>query len=375
MIVTPQLIEVKKDWPEYGIRACQWEDYPTLDVFKDTLSDRFDRKYRFRMINGETLERWQSLLETRFDEVAPFFDRAIRMYTATDDGQDLIDGIRRVRERHEAEDRERALDGTETQTGETSGTTGSTSSETMPGRTLSGTTSDDRTESVTTSEDVAEGGTEGVAKSTQSSTAAGGTDTVTATIAHFEKTTETTPTGTETLTTHQTGRTSDTPDTLLASTLPDYAQDASETDGTQVRSFTTRKDTVVETVDHTAPDSTATAYGKTESGSGSEVDTTTFGKTVGKDGTESRTVEDDGTYSETETYSGPRSASESGTHAGTSSTDKVRNEDVEEHVTRDITEQDLFNYLEAVNANLDGWKNLFKEFVDSFERCFICVWW
>lgn len=375
MIVTPQLIEVKKTWPDYGIRACQWEDYPTLDVFKTTLSDRFDRKYRFRMINGETLERWQSLLESRFDEVAPFFDRAIRMYTATEDGEDLIDGIRRVRERHEAEDREKALDGTETQTGETSGTTGSTSSETMPGRTLSGTTSDDRSESVTTSEDVAEGGTEALAKSSQSSTTAGGTDTVTSTIAQIEKTTETTPTGTETLTTHQTGRASDTPDTLLTSTLPDYAQDASETDGTQVRSFTTRKDTVVDTTVHAAPDSVATAYGKTETGSDSGTDTTTFGKTVGKDGTESRTVEDDGSYSETETYSGPRSASESGTHAATSRADKTRNEETEEHVTRDISEQDLFNYLEAVNMNLDGWKNLFKEFVDSFERCFICVWW
>ncbi len=375
MIVTPQLIEVKTKWPEYGIRACQWGDYPTLDVFKSTLSDRFDRKYRFRMINGETLERWQSLLESRFDEVAPFFDRAIRMYTATEDGEDLIDGIRRVRERHEAEDRTRDTDGTETVNGETSGTTGSTSSETIPGRTVSGTDGIDRTESVTTSEDVAEGGTEALAKSSQSSTTTGGTDTVTATIAQLETTTETTPTGTETLTTHQTGRSSDTPDTLLAQTLPDYAQDASETDGTQVRSFTTRKDTVVETAVHAAPDSTATAYGKTETGSGSGTDTTTFGKTIGKDGTESRPIGEDGTHTETETYSGPRTASESGTTSGTSTTDKATNEALEEHVARDITEQDLFNYLEAVNMNLDGWKNLFKEFVDSFERCFICVWW
>ena len=375
MIVTPQLIEVKTKWPEYGIRACQWEDYPTLNVFKDVLSERFDRKYRFRMINGETLERWQSLLEVRFDETAPFFDRAIRMYTATEDGEDLIDGIRRIRTRTEAEDRTRTTEGAESAEGQTSGTTGSTTSETMPGRTLSGTTGQDRTESVTTSEDVAEGGTEALAKSSQSSTTTGGTDTVTATIAQLETTTETTPTGTETLTTHQTGRSSDTPDTLLASTLPDYAQDASETDGTQVRSFTTRKDTVVETVDHAAPDSTATAYGKTETGSGSGTDTTTFGKTIGKDGTESRTVSDDGTYSESETYTGPKTGSVSGTSTGTSSEEKTRSEDLDEHVTRDITEQDLFNYLEAVNANLDGWKNLFKEFVDAFERCFICVWW
>ena len=375
MIVTPQLIEVKTLWPDYGIRACQWEDYPTLNVFKDVLSDRFDRKYRFRMINGETLERWQSLLEVRFDETAPFFDRAIRMYTATEDGEDLIDGIRRIKTRNEAEDRTRTTEGAESAEGQTSDTTGTTTSETMPGRTLSGTTGQDRTESVTTSEDVAEGGTEALAKSSQSSTTTGGTDTVTATIAQLETTTETTPTGTETLTTHQTGRSSDTPDTLLASTLPDYAQDASETDGTQVRSFTTRKDTVVETVDHAAPDSTATAYGKTETGSGSGTDTTTFGKTIGKDGTESRTVSDDGTYSESETYTGPKTGSASGTSTGTSSEEKTRSEDLDEHVEREISEQDLFNYLEAVNANLDGWKNLFKEFVDSFERCFICVWW
>ncbi len=375
MIVTPQLIEVKTKWPEYGIRACQWEDYPTLNVFKDVLSDRFDRKYRFRMINGETLERWQSLLEVRFDETAPFFDRAIRMYTATEDGEDLIDGIRRIKTRNEAEDRTRTTEGAESAEGQTSGTMGSTTSETMPGRTLSGTTGQDRTESVTTSEDVAEGGTEAVTKSSQTSMTLGGRDTVAKTIAEVETVTETAPTGSETLTTRQTGRNSDTPDTLLTSTLPSYAENASETDGTQTRTFTLRKDTTTETVTHDAPDSEATTYGKTETGSGSGTDSTAFGKTIGKDGTESRTVSDDGTYNESETYSGPKTGSASGTSTGTSSEERTRSEDLDEHVTRDITEQDLFNYLEAVNANLDGWKNLFKEFVDSFERCFICVWW
>lgn len=340
MIVTPQLIEVKTLWPEYGIRACQWEDYPTLNVFKDVLSDRFDRKYRFRMINGETLERWQSLLEVRFDETAPFFDRAIRMYTATEDGEDLIDGIRRVRSRTEAEDRTRSTDGTETQTGETSGTSGST-----------------RSGTATTSEDVEEGGTETRTTSSETAVEAGGTDTVTRTTAQTEKTTEAVPTGTETLTTHQTGRSSDTPDTLLASTLPSYAEDATQTDGTQIRSFTQRTDTTTETMTHLAPDSDATAYGRTEDTESSGTDTVGFGKTVGTEGSETR------------------SETESGTTSGTSSTDTARNEELEEHVDREITEQDLFNYLEAVNANLDGWKNLFKEFVDSFERCFICVWW
>ena len=53
------------------------------------LKTLFDERYGFRMVNQETLERWQIGLQRRFDELVNVYERAYTLYEMYD--QDLLD--------------------------------------------------------------------------------------------------------------------------------------------------------------------------------------------------------------------------------------------------------------------------------------------
>ena len=97
----PKLIDVENfkvnsDDPDYWQRFG-WE---ALEVPQDcsyviqrmtTLKTRFDERYANRMLNSETMERWQVRLQNRFDEVVRRYDRQYELYQRYD--QDMKDDI------------------------------------------------------------------------------------------------------------------------------------------------------------------------------------------------------------------------------------------------------------------------------------------
>lgn len=54
----------------------------------DVLKVRFDERYFNRMLNAETLERWQVRLQNRFDEVVCRYDRAYSLYNRYQEDMD-----------------------------------------------------------------------------------------------------------------------------------------------------------------------------------------------------------------------------------------------------------------------------------------------
>lgn len=59
-----------------------------------TLKVRFEERYAFRMINSETLERWQMRLQNRLDEIADRYERAYALYALYEDEMmdDVLEG-------------------------------------------------------------------------------------------------------------------------------------------------------------------------------------------------------------------------------------------------------------------------------------------
>lgn len=97
----PKLIDVENfkvnsDDPAYWQRFG-WE---ALEVPQDCsyviqrmgkLKVRFDERYANRMLNSETMERWQVRLQNRFDEIVYRYDRMYELYQRYD--QDMKDDI------------------------------------------------------------------------------------------------------------------------------------------------------------------------------------------------------------------------------------------------------------------------------------------
>lgn len=54
--------------------------FPLIAERWDTLAERFNERYFYRMINAETLPRWQVRLQNRYDEIAARFEFAYGMY-------------------------------------------------------------------------------------------------------------------------------------------------------------------------------------------------------------------------------------------------------------------------------------------------------
>ena len=104
----PKLIDVENfkvnsDDPEYWQRFG-WE---TLEVPGDctlvrermgNLKVRFDERYANRMLNSETMERWQVRLQNRFDEVVKRYDRMYELYQRYDQDmkEDILSGDKTV---------------------------------------------------------------------------------------------------------------------------------------------------------------------------------------------------------------------------------------------------------------------------------------
>lgn len=91
-----EYFKVDSDDPTYWQRFG-WEalDVPGEATFvkerMDQLKIRFDERYANRMLNSETMERWQIRLQNRFDEVVKRYDRLYELYQRYD--QDMKDDI------------------------------------------------------------------------------------------------------------------------------------------------------------------------------------------------------------------------------------------------------------------------------------------
>lgn len=55
-------------------------DCPLLSDRREILAERFMGRYGNRMLNAETMERWQMRLQNRMDEIQTRFERAYKLY-------------------------------------------------------------------------------------------------------------------------------------------------------------------------------------------------------------------------------------------------------------------------------------------------------
>ena len=83
---TDYLYLAQKENPTLGLVSVDWlEDvYPYLAKHKTRLIERFNREYAYRELGQETEERWQSVLQARFDEVAEHFDHMYKVFEIND---------------------------------------------------------------------------------------------------------------------------------------------------------------------------------------------------------------------------------------------------------------------------------------------------
>lgn len=104
----PQLVDIENfkvnsDDPDYW-KKFGWE---ALEVPTDCarvrgrmtiLKTRFDERYANRMVNAETMERWQIRLQNRFDEVVARYDRMYELYLRYDSDmkEDILSGDKTV---------------------------------------------------------------------------------------------------------------------------------------------------------------------------------------------------------------------------------------------------------------------------------------
>lgn len=80
------------DWRSFGWEAL-YVDSGNVHVISrfDILKTRFDERYANRMLNAETMERWQVRLQNRFDEVVDKYERAYTLYEKYH--QNLLDDV------------------------------------------------------------------------------------------------------------------------------------------------------------------------------------------------------------------------------------------------------------------------------------------
>jgi hypothetical protein len=80
-------IEVRKSQNRPGYEGIGFEGlvldverHPRLAVAWDRLKMRFNNRYAYRMLNTETLQRWQVRLQNRLDEISDEYERAYLLY-------------------------------------------------------------------------------------------------------------------------------------------------------------------------------------------------------------------------------------------------------------------------------------------------------
>ncbi len=90
------------DWRRFGWSALYIDTalYPHVAERFDILQERFNQRYAFRMLNQETMERWQIRLQNRFDECVARYDRAYELYEQYEDNlkNDILKGRKTVSE-------------------------------------------------------------------------------------------------------------------------------------------------------------------------------------------------------------------------------------------------------------------------------------
>ena len=98
-----EYFKVNSDDPEYW-QKFGWEslEVPGDATFvrerMDQLKIRFDERYANRMLNAETMERWQIRLQNRFDEIVRRYNRLYELYVRYDEEMrnDIIEGEKTV---------------------------------------------------------------------------------------------------------------------------------------------------------------------------------------------------------------------------------------------------------------------------------------
>lgn len=79
-------------WQKFGWESLEVpEECTYVSNRMDQLKIRFDERYANRMLNSETMERWQIRLQNRFDEVVRRYNRLYELYQRYD--QDMKDDI------------------------------------------------------------------------------------------------------------------------------------------------------------------------------------------------------------------------------------------------------------------------------------------
>lgn len=72
--------------PTLGLMSVDWDEttYTYLAKRKAKLIARFNREYAFRELGQETELRWQTVLQSRFDEVADHFNHMYKVFEEND---------------------------------------------------------------------------------------------------------------------------------------------------------------------------------------------------------------------------------------------------------------------------------------------------
>lgn len=86
-------------WQKFGWEALEVpEDCTFVSGRMEALKTRFDERYANRMLNSETMERWQVRLQNRFDEVVQRYNRMYELYERYDSDmkEDILIGDKTV---------------------------------------------------------------------------------------------------------------------------------------------------------------------------------------------------------------------------------------------------------------------------------------
>lgn len=94
----PTYADIIHRFPDHGFPGLEIdaEQFPIISSRRAEIEMRFYERYASRMVNQETLSRWQLRLQNRFDEVAPEFERAFRLYDKykNEIENDMIEGYK-----------------------------------------------------------------------------------------------------------------------------------------------------------------------------------------------------------------------------------------------------------------------------------------
>lgn len=86
-------------WEKFGWGALEVPEGATyVNIRMDQLKIRFNERYFNRMLNAETMERWQIRLQNRFDEIVVRYNRLYELYARYDEDMrnDIIEGEKTV---------------------------------------------------------------------------------------------------------------------------------------------------------------------------------------------------------------------------------------------------------------------------------------